>query len=114
ILRYRNKMIAADDLALARALERCEPPQAGFRHASHLRVAGLYLNESASVDEALARMADTLRRFAASVGHAEKYSDRITAFWMYQMAAAHAVMPAAAFDEVVRAFPRLLDKELIA
>ena len=59
-------------------------------------------------------MADTLRRFAASVGHAGKYSDRITAFWMYQMAAAHAVMPTAAFDDVVRAFPRLLDKELLA
>lgn len=107
-------MIADDDVELTRALERCEPPNAGFRHASHLRVAWVYLNESASVDEALARMGDTLRRFAASVGHAEKYSDRITAFWMYQMAAAHAVMPTAAFDDVVRAFPRLLDKELIA
>ena len=107
-------MVAADDVELTRALERCELPGAGFHHASHLRVAWVYLNESASVAEALARMADTLRRFAASVGHAGKYSDRITAFWMYQMAAAHAVMPAAAFDEVVRAFPRLLDKELIA
>ena len=107
-------MVAAEDVELARALERCELPDEGFRHASHLRVAWVYLNESASVDEALARMGATLRRFAASVGHAEKYSDRITAFWMYQMAAAHAVMPAAAFDEVVRAFPRLLDKELIA
>jgi len=107
-------MVAAEDLALTRALERCEPPAAGFAHASHLRVAWVYLNESPGVDEALARMAATLRRFAASVGHAEKYSDAITAFWIYQLAAVHAVMPDAGFDDVVRAFPRLLDKELLA
>jgi hypothetical protein len=107
-------MVAAEDVALTRALERCELPNAGFRHASHLRVAWVYLNESASVDQALARMRETLRRFAASVGHAEKYSDRVTAFWMYQVAAVHAVMPSAAFDDLVRAYPRLLDKDLIA
>jgi hypothetical protein len=107
-------MVAAEDVELTRALERCEPPHAGFPHASHLRVAWVYLNESASVDEALARMGGTLRRVAASVGHAEKYSDPVTAFWMYQVAAVHAVMPTAAFDEVLRAYPRLLDKELIA
>jgi hypothetical protein len=107
-------MVAADDVALTRALERGELPAGGFRHASHLRVAWVYLSESSTVDEALARMGDTLRRFAASVGQAEKYSDAITAFWMYQVAAVRAVMPAAAFDDVVRAYPRLLDKELIA
>jgi hypothetical protein len=107
-------MIAAEDVELTRALERCEPPGAGFPHASHLRVAWVYLSESASVDQALARMSDTLRRFAASVGHAEKYSDAMTAFWIYQVAAVHAVMPTAAFDDVVRAYPWLLRKDLIA
>ena len=107
-------MVAADDVELTRALERCEPPAGGFPHASHLRVAWVYLNESPSVDAALARMAATLRRFAASVGQAEKYSDAITAFWIYQLAAVHAVMPNAGFDDVVGAFPRLLDKELLA
>jgi hypothetical protein len=107
-------MTAAEDVALARALERCEPPAAGFPHASHLRVAWVYLHESAGVEQALARMAATLKRFAASVGDAEKYSDAITAFWIYQLAAVHAVMPDAGFDDVVRAFPRLLDKELLA
>ena len=114
MLRYRNNMVAATDVELTRALERCEVPKAGFPHASHLRVAWVYLCESASVDEALARMGATLRRFASSVGRAEKYSDAITAFWMYQMAAARAVMPGAAVDDVLRAYPRLLDKDLIA
>ena len=107
-------MVTADDVLLTRALERCEPPAAGFPHASHLRVAWVYLNEAPNVDQALARMAATLRRFAASVGQAEKYSDAITAFWIYQLAAVHAVMPTAGFDDVVRAYPRLLDKELLA
>ena len=68
-------------MALARALERCEVSNAGFRHASHLRVALVYLKESASVDDAIDRMAATLRRFAASVGHPEKYSQPTTEFW---------------------------------
>jgi hypothetical protein len=107
-------MIAADDVAMTRALERGEPPAAGFPHASHLRVAWVYLSEAPTVDDALARMRETLRCFAASAGQAAKYSDAITAFWMYQVAAVRAVMPSAAFDDAVRAYPRLLDKELIA
>ena len=107
-------MVGASDVELTRALERCEVPAAGFPHASHLRVAWVYLSESPTVDQALTRMATTLRQFAASVGRADKYSDAITAFWMYQMAAVRAVMPAAAVDDVLRAYPRLLDKDLIA
>jgi hypothetical protein len=101
------------DVDLARALERGAVPNDGFHHADHLRLAWVYLSESASVDDALARMAGTLRRFAASVGKAEKYSDRITAFWMYQMAAARAALPGADCAALLRAFPRLLDKDLI-
>ena len=56
------------DVELTRALERCEIPNEGFAHASHLRVAWVYLTESASVEEATERMAVTLRRFSASVG----------------------------------------------
>ena len=107
-------MVATPDVELTRALERCEVPNAGFHHASHLRVAWVYLNEAPTVDQALARMAATLRRFAVSVGHAQKYSDQVTAFWMYQIAAVRAVMPGAAVDDVLRAYPRLLDKDLIA
>jgi hypothetical protein len=102
-----------DDAELARALERCEIPNEGFRHASHLRVALVYLDESASVDEAISRMAATLQRFATSVGHSRKYSQAQTEFWMYQMAAARAMMPGADCDELLRAYPRLLDTNLI-
>jgi hypothetical protein len=101
------------DVELTRALERGEVPGAGFHHADHLRVAWVYLQESPGVDAALSRMAHTLRRFAASVGQASKYSDAVTAFWMYQMAAARAAMPDADLAAVLRAYPRLLRKDLI-
>jgi hypothetical protein len=105
--------LARDDVATARALERCEPPPDGFHHLLHLRVAWVYLTESASVDEAIDRMGRTLRRFAASVGKAEKYSQPTTAFWVHQVAAVRALMPAADVDTALRAYPRLLDKNLI-
>jgi hypothetical protein len=113
IVRYRNKMLSRDDVALTRALERCQVPPAGFPHASHLRVAWVYLNESPSLDHAVEQMSMTLRRFAASVGKAEKYSEPTTVFWMLQVAAARAAMPGADLDVVLRAYPRLLDKNLM-
>ena len=36
-------MLNRDDVELTRAMERCELPKAGFPHASHLRVAWVYL-----------------------------------------------------------------------
>jgi len=101
------------DAEMARALERGEVPNGGFPHASHLRVAWTYLRESATVDEAVERMASTLRRFAASVGQAEKYAHPITVFWIYQLAAVRALMPDADCQAALRAYPRLLDKNLI-
>jgi hypothetical protein len=101
------------DAELARALERGEVPNEGFHHADHLRVALVYLNESPSIDAAVGRMASTLRRFAVSVGQAGKCSQPVTEFWMYQIAAARAVMPSADCDALLRAYPRLLDKSLI-
>ena len=101
------------DVELTRALERGEVSNEGFRHASHLRVALVYLHESASVDEAIRRMASTLRRFAVSVGHPEKYSQATTEFWMYQMAAARALLPDADCEAILTAFPRLLDTNLM-
>jgi hypothetical protein len=105
--------IARDDVATTRALERCEPPSDGFHHLLHLRVAWVYLTESASVDQAIHRMATTLRRFAASVGKAEKYSQATTEFWVHQLAAVRALMPDADVDAALRVCPRLLDKNLI-
>jgi hypothetical protein len=102
------------DVELTRALERGQIPNEGFHHVDHLRVAWVYLEESPTVDEAFTRMAATLRRFAAAVGKPEKYSDPLTAFWMYQTAAARAMMPGADFPAIIARYPWLLDKTLPA
>jgi hypothetical protein len=101
------------DAEMTRALERGELPGAGFHHADHLRVAWAYLEECGSADAALARMAATLRAFAASVGKPGKYSDALTAFWIYQLASVRALLPGAGIDTVFRVCPRLLDKDLV-
>jgi hypothetical protein len=106
-------MLNPADVALTRALERAEAPAGGFPHAAHLRVAWVYLHESPSLDDAIDRMASTLRRFAASVGQAGKFSMPATIFWMLQVASVRAVMPGAELDVVLSAYPRLLDKNLI-
>ena len=101
------------DTELTRALERGDVPNSGFRHADHLRVALVYLNESPTIGDAIDRMAATLRRFSTSVGQPQKYSQATTEFWMHQVAAVRAVMPDASADTLFAAFPRLLDKRLI-
>jgi hypothetical protein len=101
------------DVELTRALERGVIDNAGFHHASHLRVAWVYLAESSSVDEAASKMAATLRRFAASVGKPEKYHETITVFWLRALAAAARARPGADLDAILRAEPDLLDKDLL-
>lgn len=99
-------------IGLTRAIERGEMPEGGFHHLDHLRLAWVYLHEAPSVDEAFSRMAQTLRRFSTWVGKSEKYSDSVTAFWVYQLAALTALTGAAELDDLLRECPRLLDQDL--
>ncbi|HKW01953.1 MAG TPA: hypothetical protein VJN96_19150 [Vicinamibacterales bacterium] len=98
------------DTELTRALERGELPPGAFHHTEHLRTALVYLNEAATVPEAIDRMSATLRRFATAAGAPDKFSRPVTEFWMYQMAAARAMMPDASADALFAAWPSLLDK----
>ena len=100
------------DRELARAFERGDVPDAEFNHAAHLRVAWAYLGECRSIAEAAARMSAGLRRFAAAAGKREKYHHTITVFWIEALAIAGSAMAAAPAEDVLRAHPRLLDKDL--
>jgi prepilin-type N-terminal cleavage/methylation domain-containing protein len=99
------------DVELTRALERGEIDNETFHHASHLRVAWVYLSESRSVDEAAGKIRDTLRRFAASLGKLEKYHETITLFWLHLLAQAHASGSVKTLEQLVQANPRLLEKD---
>jgi hypothetical protein len=97
------------DVEMTRALERGEVANENFRHASHLHVAWVYLSETTSVDQASARMRDTLRRFAASVGKPEKYHETITVFWVRLLALARE-KSGETLEELVATNPQLLEK----
>ncbi len=96
------------DVELTRALERGEIAK-NFRHASHLHVAWVYLDESSSVQQAANKMRDTLRRFAAAAGKPEKYHETITLFWVHLLA--YAASRGERLEEIVHANPQLLEKD---
>ena len=99
------------DVELTRALERGEIANEKFHHASHLHVAWVYLSESSCVDEAAAKMRNTLRRFAASAGKSEKYHETITLFWVHLLSRARTAACGKSLEELVRANPQLLEKD---
>ena len=98
------------DTELTRALERGEIANENFHHLSHLHVAWVYLAESSCLDDAAAKMRHTLRRFAASVGHAEKYHETITLFWVQFLDRIRMTNVGKSLEEIVQANPHLLEK----
>jgi hypothetical protein len=99
-----------NDVELTRALERGEIADENFRHASHLHVAWVYLSESTSVDQASAKMRNTLRRFTTSAGKPEKYHETITLFWVRLLARAREAASGKTLEKLVETNPRLLEK----
>jgi hypothetical protein len=98
------------DIELARALERGQIANENFHHLSHLHVAWAYLSESLDVEEASAKMRGTLRKFAASAGHAEKYHETITLFWVRLLSVLRAANTSRSLEAIVQANPHLLEK----
>src|SRR5512132_160104 len=76
----------SSDAEFARRFERGEIRIADFHHREHLRVAWAFLQEARSTDEACDRMRNAIRAFAASVGHARKYHETLTLFWVRLLA----------------------------
>lgn len=84
---------------------------AEFHHVDHIRVAWIYL-QRLPFPQASRRMAESLRRFAASKGAHQKYHETITQAWMFLVADAldqdhHDA--AQGFDAFAAAHPGLLD-----
>ncbi|HSS49874.1 MAG TPA: hypothetical protein VLX28_13130 [Thermoanaerobaculia bacterium] len=65
-----------DDDFVAR-FEDCTLPNSSFHHRDHVRLAWIYLRRHPPL-EALARFAESLRRFAAANGHPGLYHETIT------------------------------------
>jgi hypothetical protein len=99
------------DEAFVRAFEHGLVPPAAFDHVAHVRVAWFYLRD-ASVNEALPRMRDAIRRFAAAAGASQKYHETITVLWMRLLADVKARGASGELADVLGAYPELADKDL--
>src|SRR5205809_7806869 len=67
--------------ALVSAFENATIPASEFTHAAHIAVALSYL-DSFSPDEALQRMREKIRFFAAHHGVTNLYHETLTTFWL--------------------------------
>ncbi len=100
------------DEAFARAFEEGAITPAQFDHVAHVRVAWVYLQASASLDEAVSRMREAIRRFAAAAGVPQKYHETITILWMRLLAEVRDAGASGELSGVLRAHPALADKDL--
>ena len=101
------------DEAFARAFERGQITPSEFDHRAHVRLAWVYLREERSVDAALPRVRDAIRRFAKAAGVPEKYHETLTVVWMRLLHAASARVPASCdFAELLVRCPELGDRDL--
>ena len=89
-------------------IEACTLPKEAFTHRNHLRLAWLYLNDRHHADPEH-RIAETIQRYAASLGATKKYSHSLTMTWMGLVEAAMNVTPVQSFDVFIDAHQELLD-----
>jgi hypothetical protein len=80
-LKTRDFSDSAEVAALVAAFENCTISAAEFTHVAHIAVALSYLNEMPA-EEALARMREKIRAFAAHHGASNLYHETLTTFWM--------------------------------
>ena len=104
-------MTNCDDASLVARFEDGTLPASEFGHREHVRVAWLYLRE-APFEAAASRFCTNLRRFAASLGKADRYHETIT--WAYLVLVnerLHADGSPPDFAAFARANPDLFDRE---
>jgi hypothetical protein len=80
-LKTREFATDSEVAALVRAFENATIPASEFTHAAHIAVALSYLNVF-SPEQALERMREKIRAFAAHHGVANLYHETLTTFWM--------------------------------
>jgi hypothetical protein len=100
------------DDEFASAFENCELSNTSFHHRDHIRLAWIYLQRYGE-SEAAARIAISIRKFAAHHGKSDKYHETVTVAWMRLVA--HAVQSSPGpFDLFAARNPALFDKSTLA
>jgi hypothetical protein len=101
---------SADEQFLA-AFEAGRIANQDFHHRDHLKVAWIQVHRVGS-DRAADTVAGTIREFATRHGHAERYHETMTRFWVRVVGMGVSRHPTLAFDDLIAAEPHLLDKNL--
>ena len=100
------------DLEFAQRFERGEIRNDDFHHREHLRVAWAFLQDSRTTDEACDRMCNAIRAFALRAGHARKYHETLTVFWVRLLAEVRKHVDGAnELEAILPAHQFLLDKD---
>jgi len=95
-----------------RAFFSAELANSDFHHRDHLRLTWLVVRGH-GLAEAETRIAQGIQRFAATHGHAARYHDTMTRFWVRLVAHAVASRPEIEdFDAFLTAYPIVLDPSL--
>ncbi len=95
-----------------RAFFSAELSNVDFHHRDHLRLTWLMVRRQGPM-EAEAAVTAGIQHFAAVHGHAARYHDTMTRFWVRLMAHAVATRPEIEdFDAFLAAYPMLLDPTL--
>ena len=96
------------------AFEECRYPNQSFKHADHIRLAWIYLRKYGPITGE-ERICASIRRFAASLGHEQKYHETMTRAWFRLVSSAHCeAQDIASFDEFLARFPSLFDRRLLS
>jgi hypothetical protein len=84
-----------------------------FPHRSHVRVGLIYLSRYGHSD-ALRRLLEGLRRFAAAKGHPEKFHVTMTHAWLDLIEAARRAHPGLTPASLLDVCPELLDRDALS
>jgi hypothetical protein len=101
---------AADEQFLA-AFEAGKIANQDFHHRDHLRLAWIQIRRL-GLEQASDAVTGGIRRFAAHHGHADRYHETMTRFWVRAVGMGINRHTTLAFDDLLAAESHLLDKNL--
>ena len=101
-----------DDTALVHAFESCSLKESEFSHRTHVQVAWLYLTSGVHFEEAALRFCRGLRRYAESLGKADRYHETITWGFLALVSERQCACAARSFDQFATQHPDLFEPQL--
>jgi hypothetical protein len=102
------------DESFLRSFESCEYPNERFKHADHIRLAWIYIRRFGA-QAAECRILTSIRRFAVSLGHEEKFHATVTTAWLRLVYVAYCTMPTTDdFDKFICSHMWLLEKSALS